>query len=190
MNHYYQTIGEDWFNYPNLYKNVVNYFNNATFVEVGSWKGRSSTYMGVEIYNSNKNIKFYCVDTWIADNLSYNDASILDKYKHADTLYEEFLSNISPLSNIITPLRMSSEEASKSFADNSIDFVFIDAAHDYFNVKKDINFWYSKVKANGIFAGHDYSPHWPGVMQAVDEWCKEYNHTIDVSETCWIHHKK
>ena len=44
---------------------MVNHFtDNSHFVEIGSWKGRSASYMAVEIFNSRKNIKFDCVDTW------------------------------------------------------------------------------------------------------------------------------
>ena len=36
MEHFYKTIGEDWFTYPNLYANVVHKFSEGShFVEVG-----------------------------------------------------------------------------------------------------------------------------------------------------------
>ena len=37
-----------------------------------------------------------------------------------------------------------------------MDFVFLDAAHDYENVKEDILSWYPKVKVGGWLTGHDY----------------------------------
>ena len=56
MEHFYYNIGEDWFSYPELYSSIVNKFgDNSHFVEVGVWKGRSASYMGVEIFNSGKN---------------------------------------------------------------------------------------------------------------------------------------
>ena len=57
MEHFYQTIGEDWFSYPDLYKRIIDTNQSGShFVEVGSWKGRSSSFMAVEIINSNKNV--------------------------------------------------------------------------------------------------------------------------------------
>jgi hypothetical protein len=50
-----------------------------------------------------------------------------------------------------------------------LDFVFLDAAHDYDNVKADITAWRSKVKSGGYLGGHDYQLIFPGVMKAVQE---------------------
>lgn len=183
MEHYYQNIGEDWFTYPNLYRMVVEKFDNAKFVEIGSWRGRSSVFMGVEIFNSKKNIEFFCVDTW-KGSPEHVGMDILNN----DGLYKEFIQNIQPVSHIIKPIRMTSEEASKNFEDNSLDFVFIDAAHDYESVRNDINFWYPKVKEGGIIGGHDY-PSWEEVTRAVDDWSKENNKEIFSGEMCWISNK-
>jgi len=38
---------------------------------------------------------------------------------------------------------------------NELDFVYIDGAHDYDNVKKDIENYWDKVKVGGVFGGHD-----------------------------------
>ena len=64
---------------------------------------------------------------------------------------------------------MWSHEAAALYPDHSLDFVFIDAAHDYGNVKKDIQAWAPKVKETGIIAGHDYFGA-EGVRAAVDEF--------------------
>lgn len=176
LEHYYKTIGEDWFTYPNLYKSMVERFDDAHFVEVGSWKGRSSVYMGVEIFNSNKHIKFDCIDLWEYDS-SQND---LQEHMY-NGLYETFLNNIKPLGNTINPIKGKSVECAKSYPDKSIDFVFIDAAHDYENVKADISAWLPKVKPNGIIAGHDFDSS-QGVRDAVKEFFSDFT----TSEGCWI----
>jgi len=163
MKHFYQNIGEDWFTYSTFYSTVVeNAENNAHFVEVGSWKGRSSVFMAVEIINSKKNIKFDCVDIWESSDEYLQYDSIVN-----NTLYEEFLENIKPVSNIINPIKKTSIEASKLYKDNSLDFVFIDACHSYECVKEDIINWYPKVKTGGIIAGHDL--HVDEIMKAVNE---------------------
>lgn len=184
IEHFYQTIGEDWFPYTNLYKSIVQKFpTKSKFVEVGSWKGRSSVFMAVEINNSGKEISFDCVDTWKGtDTEEYhqNDPDV-----KLDKLYETFLSNIDPVKHIINPIRMTSVDASKLYEDESLDFVFIDACHEYECVKEDIEHWYPKVKPGGILAGHDF--HYPTVNKAVLEQFASV--LYDQVGDCWIYEK-
>jgi predicted O-methyltransferase YrrM len=177
MEHFYQQI-QGWFSFPRLYASMVQQFDDATFVEVGTWLGRSAAYMATEIANSKKNIKFFCVDTWEGSEEHKN------MVKNRD-IYQEFLNNTEPVKNIITPYRMLSHEAVERFEDNSLDFVFIDASHDYDNVMNDLKAWYPKVKQNGVFAGHDYIQSWPGVKKAVGEFFCD-KHQINSQESCWL----
>lgn len=63
IEHFYQNI-QGWFTFPNLYSSIVNHYpNDSHFVEIGVWKGKSAAYMAVEILNSQKSIKFDCIDT-------------------------------------------------------------------------------------------------------------------------------
>lgn len=182
MQHFYQNLGENWFAYPNLYSQAVNHFpNGSRFVEVGTWKGMSAAYMAVEIINSGKNIEFSCVDTW--EYIENMDS--LPKEMYGDNLYNTFLENISPVRHIINPIKKISWEGAKEFLDESLDFIFIDAAHDYESVKKDINAWYPKLKTKGIIAGHDYA--WfLSVQKAVNEFFNPLGLDIKQSEGCWI----
>jgi len=78
-------------------------------------------------------------------------------------------------------LRMSSEQAAILFKERSefpnwkpFDMVYIDAAHDYENVKNDIKCWKPLIKKGGIISGHDYMhPNLPDVKIAVDEYFGE-----------------
>ena len=176
-------FGEGWFSYPNLYSRIVKRFpSGSRFVEVGCWKGKSAAYMCVEIANSNKDIEFFCVDTW-EGSVEHQEMKELPK------LYDIFIDNMRPVEEYYFPLKMTSLEAAKKFKDNSLDFVFIDASHEYEDVRNDIFAWYPKVKPGGIIAGHDYYHEeydwFPGVKQAVNELLTDFI----VEEKCWIHHK-
>jgi len=183
MEHIYgqEQFGENWFSYPNLYKSCVEKFSSGSkFVEVGSWKGKSSAYMAVEIANSGKDIEFTCIDTWEG---SIEHASNED----INHLYDTFITNMKPVEKYYTPIKLPSLEAVKQFEDNSLDFVFIDASHEYEDVKQDIIAWLPKVKPGGIIAGHDYyvdgSDYFPGVKQAVNECLTNFS----TLENCWIY---
>jgi predicted O-methyltransferase YrrM len=182
MEHYYKNIGEDWFTYPNFYSSIVKTFpSGSKFVEVGSWRGRSACYLGVEIHNSGKKISLDCVDTWNGseEHIGYD---ILEN----DGLYKEFINNIKPISHIINPVRKASLEAVNDYEDESLDVVFLDASHKYEDIKSDMISWYPKVKKGGIFSGHDY-PTWEQVVKAVHEFFPNKN--FQSSENCWIFKK-
>jgi len=185
LDHIYREpqFGENWFSYPNLYREMVKKFSSGSkFVEIGSWKGKSTAFMAVEIANSSKNIDFYCVDTWEGgpDHKTGYDL---------ENLYDTFVSNMKPLEKYYTPMKMTSLKAADMFKDESLDFVFIDASHEYEDVKSDIIAWLPKVKVGGVLAGHDYyingTDWFPGVSRAVNEFFN--NKELKFSENCWIY---
>jgi predicted O-methyltransferase YrrM len=190
MEHFYHNLGEDWFTYPQLYKSIVENSNEGShFVEVGVWKGRSASFMAVEIHNSNKKITFDCVDKWeeSSDHIDESNPNTFNTgLQKNDGLYNEYLKNIEPVNHIINSIRTTSVEASKLYSDESLDFVFIDASHDFESVKEDIQHWLPKVKKGGILAGHDYA------------WCQDVKDAVHTffssdkfyeSEGCWIYNK-
>jgi len=184
MEHFYEKINvEGWFTFPHLYHMVVNESPEiAHFVEVGAWKGASAAFMAVEIVNSGKHIRFDCVDTWKGSVEHHYDIDVKN-----DTLYETFLRNMEPVQGYYNPIRMTSVDASKLYLDKSLDFVYIDASHDYQSVKQDILSWYPKIKSGGKLAGHDFDI--PSVKKAVfDILNSEY--TIMCDEKNWFIIKK
>ena len=180
MEHFYQNLGENWFTYPSLYKQMVDKFpSNSHFVEVGVWKGMSAAYMAVEIINSNKSIKFDCIDTW-----DFVESQIDIAEELYTDLYKTFLTNIEPVKHIINPIKSLSWDGAQYYNDQSLDFIFIDAAHDYDSVKKDITAWFPKIKTGGVIAGHDYT--WcDDVKRAVNEYFA--GRTIYETEGCWVY---
>lgn len=183
MRHIYKNgnFGEEWFTFADIYSRMVRRFpSGSTFVEVGSWKGRSSAYMAVEIANSNKDIAFYCVDTW--------QGSREHQGQDLSGLYQTFLDNMRPVEHHYFPLKLTSLEASRRFKDESLDFVFLDASHEYEDVREDILAWLPKIKPGGVLAGHDYYTghnYFPGVKRAVDETLDN----LELEHDCFIYHK-
>jgi hypothetical protein len=162
--HFFHNI-EGWFNYISIYSYAVEQADNGDhFVEVGAWKGKSTSFMAVEIANSGKQIQFDVVDTW-KGSLEHQSDDLVKR----DELYNLFLNNMKPAEGYFTPKRMTSLEAAATYKDNSLSFVMLDASHEYEDVKADILAWLPKVQSGGILSGDDYHHTWPGVMQAVQE---------------------
>jgi hypothetical protein len=110
--HFYQRV-PGWFAFAGVYRDAVRSApkSGATFVEVGSWKGKSAAFMGVEIANSKKAIEFYCVDHWRGSDEAAHHA---DPDVRAGRLFEVFLKNIKPVADYIRPLRAPSVAASRA----------------------------------------------------------------------------
>lgn len=184
---------EGWFNFGNIYADMVSRMEDgAVFVEIGSWMGRSTTFMAEQIRDSGKNIKFFAVDMWKGSSNEGIHREIIAE--HNGTVFPIFLKHIAMtgLFPYIHPLIMSSVDASHLFADESLDFVFIDAGHTYEDVYRDLRAWYPKVKPGGVFAGHDYTHKgFPGVAKAVHEFIEtELHDTFEVNRASWVFEKK
>ena len=130
--------------------------------------GRSAAYMG-QLLRDNPEcmVDFYAVDTWkgsVGDN-----AFTKELEKHGGDVYDTFISNMEKcgVRDFVIPLRMTSVKAAANFGDGSLDFVFIDAAHDYDSVSADLRAWLPKVRPGGMIAGHDHE-HGP-VIHALSE---------------------
>lgn len=73
-----------------------------------------------------------------------------------------------------------STDAAEDFEDNYFDWIYIDTTHSYDTTREELVRYASKVKRDGIIAGHDYtmgiwnSLNRYGVVEAVHEFCVKY----------------
>ena len=145
-----------WFVFENFYSTTVFEFlkDGMTIVEVGIFDGKSTCFLADYIKTHSLKIKFYAVDIWTMDEE-----------------YNRFIQNAidCEILDVITPIRLSSEQAAATFKDEMFEFIFIDASHEHDDVQKDLNAWFPKLKFGGLMGGDDYDPCWPGVIKAVDE---------------------
>jgi len=120
-------------------------------------------------------IQLYCIDPWEA-YARYKD---IREQPKMDRLYSEAVARLSKFNCKI--IRKSSMEAVKDFAPESLDFVYIDANHDFEHVVNDIIHWSKIVRKGGIVAGHDYRTEDEKhrapfhVIQAVTAYTDAYN---------------
>jgi len=70
-------------------------------------------------------------------------------------------------------IKTTSVKAVVKFENESLDFAYIDANHDYKFTLEDTELWTPKVKQGGIVGGHDHVPAHPGVAKAVKEYCSK-----------------
>lgn len=126
-------------------------------VEVGTKYGAYA----IKLCEANPAMHLTCVDPYFA----YGG---LNQEKQ-DVIYAKAVENLKPYN--VTLLRKTGLAALNDFEDESLDFVFIDGAHDFDNVCVDLIFWAYKVRVGGIISLHDWmAGHGAGVMQAINAY--------------------
>ncbi len=132
-----------------LYHLAKNCTGKGVIVEIGSWKGKSTIWLGKGSKRGNK-VPIYAIDP--------HTGSSEHKRMFSKKIYtfKEFKRNISKanVDDIIIPIIQTSEEAAKKFT-QPIELIFIDGAHEYDLVKKDFELWFPKIIDGGIMAFHD-----------------------------------
>ena len=162
---------EGWFTEDEgrWYARFARSLRGGVFVEVGSWKGRSTSFIG-PVCNQN-GTRLVCVDHWAG-----SDDALAPRY--LDSLNREnveqiFRDNMHALGITVDVLKLPSEEAAKRFEDASVHRVFLDSSHDGTSVTKDLVAWSRCLHREGILAGHDYDHKHPELVQAVDRFAGE-----------------
>jgi predicted O-methyltransferase YrrM len=130
-----------------------------SYVDVGCKSGRTTGYL----LSALPELQAVAIDPWCAIPNSVED------YKDWDfqQIEAEFWKNVGASKDRVDMKRTTSAFAAGGVPDNSVDIVFIDAAHDYAGCLQDINLWLPKVRKGGYLAGHDFNHKWPGVHRAV-----------------------
>lgn len=163
LTHYFHDV-PGWFDWPDLYVLLIDRTPvGGHIVEVGGWKGQSAAFMGVELSVANKDIRFDVVDTWEGTPSEPDHA--IDPDVQAGRLYDVFLANTAPVRQYVRPIRSTSVQAASTYADASLDAVFLDGDHETDALLADLQAWWPKVKPGGILAGHDRN--WASVQRAV-----------------------
>ena len=136
--------------------------------EIGVEQGKFSEYLLKTV----PNLKLYCIDFWKYYRLWRG----MKRQWRQDAYYEEVKKKLAPYDCEI--IKATSMDAVKNFKDESLDFVYIDANHNYENVKEDLREWSKKVRKGGIVCGDDYHK-FPsgndGVIRGLDEYIKDNN---------------
>lgn len=176
---------DGWFDYEQFYAAIAAILpDNAVCAEVGVYLGRSVAYLAERLRY--KACRIYAIDLWSGE-VSSKEA--LHQRSTDLSHFDHFKRNMGDLGlDNVYPVVSDSAEAAAQFSDSSMDFVFIDASHDYNSVRRDILAWWPKVKLGGILAGHDYD--FPSVRSAV--W-NTLGQQVTPTETVWAvgrHHHR
>ena len=142
-----------------LYEEVKRVSENNFCVEIGSYCGKSTCFIG-QACKENKS-KLITIDHHKGSEEQqlgelYFDAEVYDEeLGRVNTLplLEKNLAKFD-LEDVVKPLVMDSISASK-IVENNADLIFIDGSHTFESAESDYELWKNKIKKGGTLAIHD-----------------------------------
>ena len=156
-------------------------------VEVGVLRGDFSNF----ILTHWKGKKLFMVDSW--QHISgLRDCNNPDTEVHLNNMVNACL-NTHIHRNRACIIRDMSVRAAELFDDGELDFIYLDAGHDFESVTRDLEAWFPKIKDGGLLCGDDYLDGEKyettfAVKSAVDKFFegKEVGSTWEDQPTWWV----
>lgn len=163
---------------------------NGIAVEIGSRLGGSAK---LTLDHAKKSIHLYCIDVeWKFPDVfnAIRDDKSLDliRASHPEILnykstYDYALHLLKNYDNVT--LLPGSAPYDFQYWDTPVDFVFEDSSHENPQLKDNLDFWWDKLKYNGVMAGHDYSQRWSDIIKEVNELAEKTNCKLHTMGDVW-----
>jgi len=150
-----------------LFLKVQSLPDDATIVEIGSYRGRSTVAMGYACLGTRRQL--YCIDPWDMEDWKDKPSDALE------VSYDIWYKNVrrNGLEKHVLALPGRSHEVlarwDKLANGRLIDFVFIDGSHEHADVLRDFEMTFGLVKSGGWIALHDVVETWPGSLRVWQE---------------------
>jgi|GEM_PF-5156101 len=127
---------------------LVMYFQPATIVDLGVFKGCSTVAMALALKRLGRG-KIYAVDTWQGDDH-------LGKYN--EDVFNTFISDVEDLglADIVRPMRMLFSESAREIRE-PVDLLHVDGFHTYAATRRDFADFQRSLKPGAVVLFHDVS---------------------------------
>lgn len=157
---------QGWCHHGELILALLEQHRPRVVVELGSWRGASAIAMARVVRQWGGTVT--CVDTWTGDAFQ-GGAGYLDQTPRTEpVMVGECAGNLvaAGVSASVRLIVAPTVEAAATWTE-PIDFLYIDADHEFAAVLADLQAWVPHVAPGGMMAGDDYeNPSFPGVHLA------------------------
>ncbi|MCB1072935.1 MAG: class I SAM-dependent methyltransferase [Chlamydiales bacterium] len=163
------------------YLSLIHQIEVKSIVEIGVFRGKNAAVLRQEFPDAH----LYLIDPWTPSTPYLESGSAVSEKQMT---YDQAFDRVKALFEEDPKVTLIKKIAANATSEvpNNLDLVFIDANHEYHQVKEDILTWKEKVRPGGIISGHNYGRNrLPGVKKAVDEIFGE-NFFLGQDEV-WLH---
>lgn len=159
-----------------IYFSLIESHKAAIIVDVESQDGSVARYIAQQANNLPSISAIYSINSWTACDLSQ---------KH---LFQRFLSNVKQenTAELITPIRMTSEEAALAL-NIKADFISLIGANDEDQIYKDILAWYPHLSEGGVICGNNWSEH--SIELGITKAASSLNLDLKINGNVWYFEK-
>jgi hypothetical protein len=143
--------------------------NKTTGLEVGVKQGAFANTM---LSRWKQCQKYILLDPWEHQE-HYKDLANVDQ-ETQNQFMQQTMEKMKPFKEKgveIKLIRDYSSNGHKEIPDDSLDFIYIDARHDYKAMAEDLEWMWPKLKKGGIFAGHDFVNADEEPKGSGQDWC-------------------
>lgn len=183
-------LGADYQSWPSrtspVFERLIDETQPEQIFEIGSWKGGSAIRMAAICDKEELPCPIHCIDTWLGspEHFSGKPRDFLfpeDKHGHP-LLYWQFLLNIKKAGHEkrIRPHLNTSGNMAIQFSNRGLkaDLVYVDGAHDYEGVYKDLTDYFMLLRTpKSVIFGDDF--HLQPVQAAVIRFAHEFRCSVE-----------
>lgn len=161
-----------------VFEKLISDMSKNVVIDVEVWKGQSTIYLANQLVEKRGDGCVISVDTFLGSVEHWDeDLELFSRKYGRPDLYETFLDNVfhSGLKECVVPMPQTSISAAEILVRRNITagLIHVDASHEYADVLADLRAYWPLVSPGGYLVADDYDPSWPGVVRAVNEFCKE-----------------
>lgn len=173
LKEYLKNLGRSTIQHPpmrlkNYTRSYIPELCKSFGLKYGAEVGVASGDFSLQFCQTIPDLKLLCVDSW---QVGDDSMSISRGQEGADKRFKEAKEKLKGYN--VKFLRGKSMDIVREIPYESLDFVYIDACHEFDYVAQDIIEWAKRVKKGGLVSGHDYYKFRnAGVIEAVDAYIK------------------
>jgi predicted O-methyltransferase YrrM len=148
---------------------LVRHFQPKRIVEIGTSEGRTTLNLALNAPPDAEIITFDLPPELTGEHRKHSGPN----YRQMDIEEPGVLFRDHPVASKIKLILADSTKFDWTPYERSVDFVFIDGAHDYESVRKDTENALKIIRPGGVIVWHDYGV-WEGVTRCLDELRKQF----------------